>query len=362
MWTALTNFTKAWWWSFLGVLLALIFGGLTLYDEFIADKHPTLQFDVLSNASVLDLREKVPNLSVHFEGVDISKQGLSLRVFTVRVSNNSSKDILRGFYDDRAPLGIKISNGKFIETSLITASNPYLRENAKISKLDDQTLIFPDNIIESGQSFVVKLLVLHPQGDVPALTAIGKIAGIKSIPVKETFLDSTKETFVATTFQGNVWVQVARTVSYFLLFLFATALALVPVAIIGDFLGKKARKKSVQRFKNATTNELEADDDKIFNLYVESEGYLLQRIEKAFHSARNNTVKRRRGRPPEYLIRGAHAGIIHRVEEGFQVTDHTKTILQEFLAFLKDENLLSNNFEMQLLVDGPPPSVRKAST
>ena len=123
-------------WSFLGVVITLLFGGVTVYREFIEDKRPTLQYDILTSTSVLDVKEQLSKLSVLFAGVYIRKRGLSLRVLTVRVINSSSKDILKAHYDDSAPLGFHVSTGRIIRTELMSASSDYLRNNlASVSPL-----------------------------------------------------------------------------------------------------------------------------------------------------------------------------------------------------------------------------------
>jgi len=115
-------------WSFLGVVLALLFGAPTAYKELVGDKRPALSVDILASESVLDVKEQLSNLSVLYDGIDIRKQNLTLRVMTVRIQNVSSKDILKGHYDSAAPLGLSIDFGKVIRADLVDASNEYLKK------------------------------------------------------------------------------------------------------------------------------------------------------------------------------------------------------------------------------------------
>ena len=50
-------------WSFFGVVLALLFGGITIQREFFADSSPRLRYDILTSTAVLDLREDVSKLN-----------------------------------------------------------------------------------------------------------------------------------------------------------------------------------------------------------------------------------------------------------------------------------------------------------
>ena len=184
-------------WSFVGVLLALLFGGITVQREFFSETRPRLRYDILTSTPVLNVREDVSKLSVFFDGIDIREQKKSLRVITVRVANDSQKDILKGFYDESEPLGLRVSTGRVIRSDLVTASNPYLERQLVPRRQDDRTLVFPSVILEAQEYFVVKLLVLHGEGAEPYITPIGKIAGVRTIPVTEAYKQEVSPPFLA---------------------------------------------------------------------------------------------------------------------------------------------------------------------
>lgn len=98
-------------WSFFGFLLAIVIGLFAFYDKFLADKNPQLYLDVITSASVLDIKEDLPKLDISFDGIDIRQQNLSLRILSVKVINDSSKDILKMHYDLADPVGFRISSG-----------------------------------------------------------------------------------------------------------------------------------------------------------------------------------------------------------------------------------------------------------
>ena len=74
-------------WSLLSVILALLFGGLAIYLGFFRDRKPELRFEIVSNTSVLDVREDLGKLEILYDGLDIKKSKQSLRVVVVRVDN-----------------------------------------------------------------------------------------------------------------------------------------------------------------------------------------------------------------------------------------------------------------------------------
>ena len=76
----LNSIDKKYAWSLLGVVLAVLFGGLTVYSEFVRDRKPKLRFEVVSNTGVLDVREELGQLEILYDGIDIKKSKQSLRV------------------------------------------------------------------------------------------------------------------------------------------------------------------------------------------------------------------------------------------------------------------------------------------
>ena len=159
-------------WGFAGVLIAALLGLITVYREFIEDRRPKLHFDILTNTTVLDIKEEVEKLEILYDGVDIRKREQSLRVITVRVVNGSSKSILKTFYDEKDPFGLSLSDGKIIRKEIIETSNDYFRQNLRPAIKGDRCLTFQSVIIEANNFFVLKLLVLHPESLIPTITPV----------------------------------------------------------------------------------------------------------------------------------------------------------------------------------------------
>jgi hypothetical protein len=121
-------------WSFVGVLLALVFGGIGVYAGFFYERKPDVTFEVISNTPVFDVRENVSKLEVLFAGNNIKQSGQALRVITLRVINNGQQDILKTFYDENDPLGFSVVSGSLVEPpQLLYASNDYLARNLKLN-------------------------------------------------------------------------------------------------------------------------------------------------------------------------------------------------------------------------------------
>jgi hypothetical protein len=356
-------------WSFLGVLLALLFGGITIQREFFSDSGPRLRYDILTNTPVLDVREDVSKLSVLFDGIDIRQQKKSLLVITVRVVNDSEQDILKAYYDEAEPLGLSISSGRIIRSDLVTASNPYLERQLVPQQQDDTKLVFPSVILESQEYFVVKLLVLHGEGEEPVITPIGKIAGVRTIRVAEAYKQEARPPFLVRTFAGGIFVQVLRLLSYSIGMIVVLVLVIAPIAYVGSRMSERKKRKIVQEFKQTTLRELRDEDEFFFKTYVHDQGVLMlsmlslisdpKTLETAY--ARHEEYEKREkhpvpARPPrdpyemnyvediwfysrrmnDYL----KSGLVKKTDDGLVVDEHMKGTLEEFVAFLKKKNLL----------------------
>ena len=146
-------------WSFLGFLLAIVFGGIAIYTEFVRDTSPIIKYEDLSNTKILNVKEDVGGLSIIYNKEDIRKSKKTLSVLVIRVGNEGRSAVLKGYYDNVAPLGLVINSGEIIKGEVISASTPYLRENAKLEVSNGNTVNFSDVIIEPNESFVIKFLI-----------------------------------------------------------------------------------------------------------------------------------------------------------------------------------------------------------
>lgn len=359
--------------SFFGFVLGVAFGGLGIYTSFFQERKSNLRYEILSNAAVLDVHENVGKLDIFFAGINIKESRQTLRIIIIRVVNDGQLDILKASYDENEPLGFSLVSGELAESpELLQASNDYLSRNLRVQATSQQRTLFPNVIIERGEFFTIKVLVLHKEGVIPDVVPTGKIAGIKTIPVVHTYKEKTDDSFLRRTYSGDIGTQIVRAVSYpiaLVLCMVVIVLCILPIAIFGDWLSRKRREKLVRRFKVSSGEEYSKNAEFIFERF-ESGGestlleleYLFARREslerflvslgdepedklKAYISA----FRRRRGIDPEfhdspeyisysglYLIqRLLRNGVIQK--SGDKVTFNTETMktLEDFLRFLR---------------------------
>ncbi|MFA7518900.1 hypothetical protein [Shewanella sp.] len=244
--SSFNNLDKRFAWSFLGFMLAAIFGSLTIYTEFFRVNNPELIIEVLNDTNVLDVKEDVNELKVFYGDVDIKSLNQTLSVLFLRIKNDGGAPILNGYYDDKYPLNLTIKEGKFLKSEQISSTNDYLKSSALPSIDTEKIILLPQIILEEGESYTIKILALHLAGSDVELEIFGKIAGIREIRLSK-YIDSEEDvSFWDNVFVGNVFVHLARLPIYFFGLLFSIVLLIAPIAIASDFF----RSENVEKLLN----------------------------------------------------------------------------------------------------------------
>lgn len=248
-------------------LIGLIAAGVTIY-AFLQEKNVDLRYEIIANTNVLDFNAEISKLEVTYDSTNLKQTKENLRIFTIKVINNGNQNILKEYYDENDPLGLKLSTGKIIEQpEIIQVSNDYLQRNVKIENYKYDNINFSQVILESGEYFIIKLLVLHKIDSIPQIISYGKIAGQTKIEVVNA-IDAKKElTFWQSVYFGNIWVQLLRLISYFVIVVLAIILVVIISDKIDDVKEKKRKKKTITEFKSLKTYQYTRMDDAIFDRY-----------------------------------------------------------------------------------------------
>lgn len=251
--------------TIIGILGSLV----TIYAFFFAESRSALQYEIVADTSVLDIRADLSRLEILYNKSNLKEKNENLRIITVRIVNTGNVNILKDFYDDEEPLGLKTEGGNIIETpEVLEGSNQYLKNNAKIYLVSPEIVKFSKVIIEPKEYFTIKLLILHKAEILPKIIPIGKIAGIKFIKVINIVESKANGSFLAEVFSGTILVQLVR---LFLYGLFATAITIGILFLadkIDEFFKRIKRKKIVSKFKKTKGYSFEEREDVVFRLFI----------------------------------------------------------------------------------------------
>ena len=266
-------------WSFMGFLIGIIGIVLTVYTVFIFEPTANLSFSVLTNTDVVNMRENVSNLKILYDDNVIDNRSLSLKLLTFQVKNTGNKDILLGDYDPEKPISFYVENGQVVDSPiLISASNNYLKESIKITNIDNE-FVLPKLIIENGEEFTIKLLVLTIDGEVPVLKAKGKIAGLREIEVlKDTSANNNDNNYIVKIFNGNLIVQVLRVIAYTFICIVLIGMVVFVSTTLHDFITKRKKHRILNNYKKSKKYKNDDNSEIVFELYKNYDINLLDKV------------------------------------------------------------------------------------
>lgn len=256
-------------WSFFGFVLAVFFGGLTLYNEFIKNPNPALSVHILSDTNVLDVRENVPELKIIYGDMDIKNLNQTLSVLVFRVQNSGGASILNTYYDEKASPSLALTAGRFVKVEQVAATSDYLRTSAQPVQTNQSTLQLPRVILEPGEGYTLKALFLHgPRNGLP-LRASGKIAGAKDIPVLPPEAAQAAESMWTSAFSGPLTIQLVRAPAYFFGFILLMAGTFGSAAFVFDRIESVSRRRVAKQFRRHNKGELSPSEATVLEAYQE---------------------------------------------------------------------------------------------
>lgn len=227
----------------------------SLYLTIFYTKQAGFRFEIVSEGPVYDIKENLSKLEVLFDGEDIRKNQQELSFISIRVTNDGNSDLSKGAFDDDALPRFTIPNSRIITIEPLAASSRYLKEHSEILPVGSNEGVISPVIIDQGEHFAFRLLVLHPQQQRPQIQITGKIEGIKELTLTR-FVPPEATTFLQRTFNGDIFVQGARFGAYMI----GGVLAIVFIGIsfekISFWRTKRKRKKIVQKFEDALDTNL----------------------------------------------------------------------------------------------------------
>ncbi len=316
---------------------------------FFQEKKVDLQYEILSNANVLDINAEISKLDIIYDSTSLKENNENLRLINIKVINKGSKHILKEYLDYNDPIGIRIDSGKILENpEIIETSNEYIKRNLKYDLHSDCTITFSEIIIESGEYFVVKLLVLHKTNEEPQIHSLGKIAGQRQIEIRYSTDIKDEIPFFEATYFGNVWIQIVRFISYF----FLIVLILLIIAFIAsktlDLKTNRKRKRIINKFKENKNYKYSKMDDAIFDRYFQSGPDSFEEmlelttdvllLNEKYQEALDNLKQR----DEKTIDTETPTPLLHIKDEASRILTIIRSMQKDGLVYTENENLIIN--------------------
>ena len=254
-------------WSTFSFVLAVFFGGITIYNEFLKNTSPSLAVNIVSDTNVLDVKENIPELKISYGDEDIKTLNQTLSVVVFRVENSGGSAILNAFYDEKATPALTLLAGRVVKVEQVAATSAYLMNVAQPTLVGQSRISLPQVILEPGESYTLKALLLHgPRTGLP-FRASGKVAGVREIAVIGAEAAPQKASFWSSVVSGSIPTQLARAPIYFFGFSLLLLGTYRPIAFLLDRIQVLSRILRIRKFKRHYRGEINAPKRCILDVY-----------------------------------------------------------------------------------------------
>ncbi|MFY0598778.1 MAG: hypothetical protein JXR03_03845 [Cyclobacteriaceae bacterium] len=287
----LINVEKKYALTFIGLVITVALGAISIYASFFRQNNPNLEFRIESLTNVLEVNQEIGELQIFYKDNDIIKSDKNLSIIRIIVINNGSSSILQNSYDQEIPFGLYFENAKVLKKpEILDASNGYLEKYFEPEVFGEDSIQFPKLIIDSDEYIVLDILIIHDKEIIPVIHTTGKIAQIDDIELIELYInkdDNVWENVVS----GGAMVHFLRFLLYAIVVPLALLFVIVLLWLLFQFTSELIRKRvlRVYRLKNGVTNNPE--DDLVLYYYIDEGKKYVKRMEEVFDLIVNDPNK-----------------------------------------------------------------------
>jgi hypothetical protein len=262
-------------WGTLGFVVALAFGVFALYTTFFYEKRAHVVYEIESKTRVFDVRENIAQLDVTFEGESIRKKQQTLSLLTIKIVNAGNLDIGMGAFDSANLPGISVTHCiKIFNPEFVRGSNPYFAKGDRVRLKDEHSFEVLPVLLDKHEYFVVKILVLHGQNEVPDVEKFGKYGGVPQIDIVATSSNEDRRSLLVRTFGGDAVIQFVRAVIYTILTIAVIVAGIWVTVKINAGWRRWRRRRLVQKFQKLLDRVSSGPENAIFLSYVRGDAGL----------------------------------------------------------------------------------------
>ena len=252
-----------------GAALGVIGLALSVYFFWYQEygKNGEVSIIVNSTGNVLTVQRQVPDLEVLYRGESLVGVSKSLRFYSVQVRNTGPVHILKTFFDDQIPWGLRLRGAVVLQITSASFSAPAL-ENTKPYVSPTESIVLSPVNLDTGDWIRIDFLALTDKDKEPVVEALGRISGTR-LAVRNEVLGQ-EPGLLEQAFAGSVWVQGVRAISYFfgfILSLVAVAGSLALIAFGLSSIQEALRRRHLTRVFFADPGISEKKQNEIFRVY-----------------------------------------------------------------------------------------------
>jgi hypothetical protein len=216
--------------SILGNIIGVVWALYTYFNpKELKSELTTYQKGVFD---VLTINQPIDSLQIIFNGQDIKKEKLNIKVFKYKIINTGENDIEPNKFMPEVPFGIKTDKGRIIGIRIVDSNDDYLGKNFAAEIHDSAFVKFNPILFRKGKYITCDLFIIHRENQTPIPSIGGEVANIGELKI------TSEEEKAKTDWVGNV-----------IAFIQGAIILIVPILILGflinlvDKLLRNFRKK-----------------------------------------------------------------------------------------------------------------------
>lgn len=230
---------------------------VTVYVSFFYQKSCKLEYEILSNTSILNKNVELSSIKIIVDSVDVQQSNANISIVELLVSNRGKDHLRRDDYDN-SKFGLLIQNATLLEKpELVSASTTYLRNciSEYSFSYDSTFLNIPTLPLDSKDYYKFKLVLLHDNNHSLSFIPYGKIIGQKEILVIDSI--DLEESFLSKVLQGSFWIHICRFFGYLMILI---SISVIIITISESVSSRKKKKLIKDAYSNKEIDNEVVDD------------------------------------------------------------------------------------------------------
>lgn len=230
---------------------------VTVYVSFFYQKSCKLEYEILSNTSILNKNVELSSIKIIVDSVDVQQSNSNISIIELLVSNRGKNHLRRDDYDN-SKFGLLIQNGTLLEKpEPLSASTTHLRNciNEYSFNNDSTFLNIPTLPLDSKDFYKLKLVILHDNNHSLSFIPCGKIIGQKEILVIDSI--NVEESFLSKVLQGSFWIHICRFIGYLMVLI---SISVILITISESVSSRKKKKLIKDAYSNKEIDNEVVDD------------------------------------------------------------------------------------------------------
>lgn len=230
---------------------------VTVYVSFFYQKSCKLEYEILSNTSILNKNVELSSIKIIVDSVDVQQSNANISIVELLVSNRGKDHLRRDDYDN-SKFGLLIQNATLLEKpELVSASTTYLRNciSEYSFSYDSTFLNIPTLPLDSKDYYKLKLVLLHDNNHSLSFIPYGKIIGQKEILVIDSI--DLEESFLSKVLQGTFWIHICRFFGYLMILI---SISVIIITISESVSSRKKKKLIKDAYSNKEIDNEVVDD------------------------------------------------------------------------------------------------------